>query len=65
MAKKKSEKGKPRREIQTDEGCLKCPHCQFDNDPETVYRSQGSFKCMNCGEEFEYEVVKKITYVTW
>lgn len=45
-----------------------CPFCGFVHDGDGLdlsKKSGGLLKCLDCGEAFEFEVVRKIAYTTF
>lgn len=71
MAKKKKENGKSEKTNETfrrAEDNLVCPHCGYTHDTDAMdlnLRTSGQFKCLDCGEAFNYDTHQQVTYTTW
>lgn len=45
-----------------------CPFCGHEHDAEGLdlsKKSRGLLKCLDCGEAFEFEVIRKVVYTTF
>lgn len=49
-----------------DTAWMVCPYCGYeDRDSDEVSPDRGTHECPECGEEYNYERSKSVTYDTW